>query len=160
MKKGWWYSALEAVRQFPASTLLAIVLAENDTGIAQSGPVRRKIHLAPPNNLIRVNGGQALDEGLIVQLCFVGFEKKRHAGEHRAFKRSGCATPCCSHKSHHPGESRATKEPISVDNGAGSHDLKRFAGGAAQCPDKARFFHTPLHIGDLRVRAGLHQGLC
>ena len=67
-------SALKAVGQLSASALVAVVLTENDTGKPQGGFISGEVHLAPPYNLIRVNGRQPLDKRLCVCVCYVYYE--------------------------------------------------------------------------------------
>ena len=68
-------SALKAVGQLSASALVAVVLTENDTGKPQGGFIGGEVHLAAPDDLIRVNGGQPLDKRLIYQLRLIGLDE-------------------------------------------------------------------------------------
>ena len=60
-----------------APALLAIKLVPNDTGKPQGGFVGGEVHLTPPNNFLRVNGGHSLDKRAVSQLRLIGFEKQR-----------------------------------------------------------------------------------
>ena len=55
-------SALEAVGQFLAFALLAVVLILNDTGIAQGDIIGGEACLATPDDFLRVNSRYPLDD--------------------------------------------------------------------------------------------------
>ena len=139
-------SALEAVRELAASALLTVVLTENDTGKPQGGFISGEVHLAPPYDLIRVNGRQPLDKRLVHQLRLIGLDKQRHAGEDGPFERAGGSMPRSGNQTQHPGEGRAAQEPVSVDDGAGGSNFKWFPGGPVQRPGKASVLYPLFHI--------------
>ena len=87
-------STLKAVGQLAPATLLAVILFQNDTGKAQGGFVGGKVHLAAPDDFLRVNRRQPFDKRTVVQFGFIGFQKQRHVGEYRSMEGNGCAVPC------------------------------------------------------------------
>lgn len=60
-------SALEAVGQLAPAALLAVILFQNDTGEPEGGFIGGEVHLAAPDDFLRVNRRQPLDERAVVQ---------------------------------------------------------------------------------------------
>ena len=97
-------SPIKTVSELAAPTLMAVVPVPNDAGKPQRSPVGGEVRFTPPNNLIRINGGQTVDECSIVQFGFVGLDEQRHTGNDAGFRGVGYTVPRLGQQGEHPGE--------------------------------------------------------
>ena len=52
-----------------------VILLQKDPGIAQGRIADTEVHSVPAHDLVRSNGGQTLDKGMVVQVRVIDFEK-------------------------------------------------------------------------------------
>ena len=52
-----------------------VILLQKDPGIAQGRIADTEVHSVPAHDLVRSNGRQTLDKGMVVQVRVIDFEK-------------------------------------------------------------------------------------